>query len=197
MVTDIPYNKVNRDTGGLRRIDKGSADSAHVDIPVLVEEIARVVRGSAYVWCGTEQVSTLRAEFVKHRMTTRQCIWEKTNPSPMNAQSMWLSSLELCVFARKPKATFNRFYESPVWRGPSQRFPGHPTPKPEWLMQEIIDASTQLGDTILDPFMGSGTTGVACMKTGRKFIGCEIDRGYYDIAKRRIEEAVPLAKEAV
>ena len=61
----------------------------------------------------------------------------------------------------------------------------------------LLDAASPWGGTILDPFMGSGTTGVACMRTGRKFIGCEIDKGYYDIAKRRIEEAVSLAKEAV
>jgi site-specific DNA-methyltransferase (adenine-specific) len=57
------------------------------------------------------------------------------------------------------------------------------------------------GGTVLDPFMGSGTTGVACVQTGRNFIGIEIDRGYFDIAKQRIEEAqlqmrLPLPEEA-
>jgi DNA modification methylase len=49
--------------------------------------------------------------------------------------------------------------------------------------------STNENDTILDPFMGSGTTGVACVQTGRNFIGIEIDKGYYDIAEKRIKEA--------
>jgi DNA modification methylase len=56
-------------------------------------------------------------------------------------------------------------------------------------MAEIIADFTNPGDTILDPFMGSGTTGVACVKTGRNFIGMELDKGYYDIAQRRIEQA--------
>jgi site-specific DNA-methyltransferase (adenine-specific) len=65
----------------------------------------------------------------------------------------------------------------------------HPTQKPVAVMRWCIDRSTRPGDTILDPFMGSGTTGVACVQTGRNFIGIEIDRAYYEIAERRIAEA--------
>lgn len=64
----------------------------------------------------------------------------------------------------------------------------HPTQKPEKLMEWTV-ARTK-GETILDPFMGSGTTGVACVKLGRSFIGIEIDEGYFDIACRRIQDAV-------
>jgi len=65
----------------------------------------------------------------------------------------------------------------------------HPTQKPVALMTQIIKHITNPGDTILDPFMGSGTTGVACVQTGRNFIGIEIDAGYYAIAEKRIAEA--------
>jgi DNA modification methylase len=65
----------------------------------------------------------------------------------------------------------------------------HPTQKPVKLMEWCIEKISKPGDTILDPFMGSGTTGVACVKTGRNFIGIEIDKGYFDIAERRIAEA--------
>ena len=57
------------------------------------------------------------------------------------------------------------------------------------LIREIIETITQPGDLILDPFMGSGTTGVACVRTGRRFIGIEIDPTYFAIAQRRIAEA--------
>ena len=63
----------------------------------------------------------------------------------------------------------------------------HPHQKPVWLLAHLINKAT--GQTILDPFMGSGTTGVACAKLGRKFTGIELDEGYFDIACRRIEEA--------
>lgn len=77
-----------------------------------------------------------------------------------------------------------------VWRvqwTPGQRSGEHSAEKPVSLFVKAIDLIG--GDTVLDPFMGSGTTGVACMQTGRNFIGVEIDPGYFAIAKRRIEAA--------
>jgi len=65
----------------------------------------------------------------------------------------------------------------------------HPTPKPKAAMLHLLNNFTQLGNTILDPFMGSGTTGVACVETGRNFIGIEIDADYFAIAQRRIADA--------
>ena len=64
-----------------------------------------------------------------------------------------------------------------------------PMQKPVDIICQMIEASTDEGDTILDPFMGSGTTGVACVQTGRSFIGMEIDEGYFKIAQARIAEA--------
>lgn len=65
----------------------------------------------------------------------------------------------------------------------------HPSEKPVELMKMIIENATNEGDTILDPFMGSGTTGVACVQTGRNFIGIEIDPTYFAIAEKRIADA--------
>jgi len=65
---------------------------------------------------------------------------------------------------------------------------GHPTPRTINVMQYVIELFTW--PVVLDPFMGSGTTGVACVRTNRKFIGIEIDKGYFEIAKRRIEKAI-------
>ena len=66
---------------------------------------------------------------------------------------------------------------------------GHPCPKPVDWAKWLISRATETGDTILDPFMGSGTTGVACVQTGRNFIGIEICEDYFNIAKKRIEQA--------
>jgi site-specific DNA-methyltransferase (adenine-specific) len=74
-----------------------------------------------------------------------------------------------------------------VYGNNEKRF--HPTQKPIRVMTSIIEAFTKKGDTILDPFMGSGSTGVACVKLGRNFIGIEKEPKYYDIAARRIAEA--------
>lgn len=66
----------------------------------------------------------------------------------------------------------------------------HPTEKPSSLMGILVTNSSNAGDVVLDLFMGAGSTGVATLETGRKFIGCEIDENYYDIAKERIEEVM-------
>jgi DNA modification methylase len=71
----------------------------------------------------------------------------------------------------------------------------HPAPFPEPIAQDHIISWSNEGDMVLDPFMGSGTTGVACANTGRKFIGIELDQGYFDIAKERIYGAISQSQE--
>ena len=66
----------------------------------------------------------------------------------------------------------------------------HPTEKPKGVIARMIQNSSDVGDTILDPFMGSGTTGVACKELGRNFIGIEIEPKYFEIAQRRINQTM-------
>ena len=80
-----------------------------------------------------------------------------------------------------------------VWTGsltkPSEKTEGkHPTQKPEYLLERIILASTEEGQFILDPFCGSGTTGVEAIRLGRKFIGIEVSEEYLQISKKRLEK---------
>lgn len=86
-----------------------------------------------------------------------------------------------------------------VWRISPERVEGHPAPFPIALANKLVTYYSFVGDTILDPFMGSGTTGVACVQTGRNFIGIELDPGYFSIAEKRIAEAqmqLPLLEAA-
>lgn len=69
------------------------------------------------------------------------------------------------------------------------RYGGHPTEKPVPLMADLVSLYTNPGDLVLDPFMGSGTTGVACLKLGRRFVGIERDPKFFDLACERIEQA--------
>ena len=185
-VTDIPYGEVNRKSAGLRNLDKGKADIVTFNLSELVDELCRLTKGSIYIFCGTEQVSEIRKRMVENKMSTRLCIWEKTNPSPMNGDKIWLSGIECCVFGRFPKATFNEHCKNTVFRYPCGRNKIHPTQKPEELIERLVLASSNIGDLVLDPFSGSGTTAVVCKKTNRNFIGFELDKEYYDKAVDRI-----------
>ena len=89
----------------------------------------------------------------------------------------------------KPYRPKGRAYPDSFSMSPKSDKNGHPCPKPDKLMIAIVERYTKVGDTILDPFMGSGTTGIACVQTGRNFIGIEIDPEYFAIAERRIKEA--------
>ena len=186
-LTDIPYGKVNRESNGLRNLDKDKADIVTFDLIELVNMLCNVTKGSIYIFCSTEQVSDIRKTMVQHKMSTRLCIWEKTNPSPMNGDKIWLSGVECCVYGKFPKATFNEHCKNTVFRFPCGRNKLHPTQKPIELFEKLILASSNEGDMVLDSFMGSGTTGVACKNTNRNFIGIEKDEKYFNIAKNRIE----------
>lgn len=185
-VTDIPYGEVNRKSAGLRNLDKDKADIVNFNLSDLVDELCRLTKGSIYIFCGINQVSTIRETMTKNKMSTRLCIWEKTNPSPMNGDKIWLSGIEACVFGKFPKATFNEHCKNTVFRCPCGRNKIHPTQKPEELIEKLVLASSNVGDLVLDPFSGSGTTAVVCKKNSRNFIGFELDKEYYDKAVDRI-----------
>ena len=189
-LTDIPYGVVNRESNGLRNLDKGKADPTDTfDVRAAVTEALRVCRGSFYFFCATEQVSEIRAMLAEHT-TTRMCIWQKSNPSPMNGQHVWLSGVEMIVYGKKRGAAFNQHCVNPVFKFACGRNKHHPTQKPTDLLEMLVESSSNEGDTVLDFTMGSGSTGVAAMNTGRRFIGIELDPGYFDIAVTRISNSV-------
>ena len=188
ILCDLPYGEVNRKSGGLRNLNKGKADECNINIIELCNEYKRICKGTVYLFCGIEQISPLTKQLKLLGFSTRLGQWEKTNPSPMNGDKVWLSGSEFCVVGRKPKSTFNRHCEKPIWKFPVGRNKLHPTQKPVPLFEYLIESSTNPGELILDNCMGSGTTAIACMNTQRNFIGFEMDKGYYDIACNRIEK---------
>jgi len=92
------------------------------------------------------------------------------------------------VFGAAPKKQCHDYFTAQA-NSVRDDVPGHPCPKPEMWGKWLVSKMSGAGDTILDPFMGSGTTGVACMNLGRKFIGIEIEKKYFDIACERIDQA--------
>ena len=197
IITDIPYGVVNRKTNGLRDLNKLNADLCDFDVSLMTRTLVSKIKGSIYIFCGSEQLSDIRKTMVDLGLSTRIIVWEKTNPSPMNGQYIWLSGIELCVFGKFRKSVFNSFCRNTVIRCPNGRRDCHPTQKPLSLISDLISVSSNEGDTILDPFMGSWTTGIACKKLNRNFIGIEKDEKYFNIAKARIEKAseMPLQQE--
>lgn len=120
--------------------------------------------------------------------------WIKPNPMPRNMSCRFVSDYELAIWCVKGKKkwTFNNTsgsYLRPEIRCPSpngkERL-GHPTQKPVCLMETLVKILTNPEDVVLDPFMGSGSTGVACIRQNRHFIGIELDEKYYNMSYKRI-----------
>jgi len=129
-------------------------------------------------------------------------IWYKPNATPLLQKNRLAPSTELIWLASKSKKYYFNYELAKdingdkqmrnLWVLPATRhITTHPTEKPESLMERIILIGSKEDDNILDPFMGSGTTGVAAKKLRRNFIGIEIDDSYFEIASKRIEAALP------
>lgn len=128
-------------------------------------------------------------------------VWHKSDPPPLIYKNKLRFSYELIIWASKGfKHTFNYEYMfkinngelEDVWTIPAvqmneKKFGYHPTQKPEELLERIIKSSSNEGDIVLDPFMGSGTTCYVAKKLNRKYIGIEKDKKFFNISKRRID----------
>ena len=189
VLTDFPYNEVNRSSNGLRNLDMGCVDELSIDLPVLLSEIIRLCNGSFYAFCGTEQVSQIRKQLVRSGFSTRLIIWEKTNPSPMNGQHIWLSGIECCVYGKLKGGVFNETCKNTVLRYPlcADAYRFHTTQKPLSMFEYLINVSSNENDLVLDCFSGSGTTAIACHRLKRRFICIEKDPEYWAKSCERLK----------
>lgn len=190
-LTDIPYGVVNRDDNGLRNLNKENADIETFNLKEFLQEVYRVTKGTIIIFCAKEQLSEIHEFFAneqkKNKGTVRQLIWEKTNPSPMNGQHIYLSGIENAVWFKKRGGTFNAHCKNTVFRYPCGRSKLHPTEKNHDLLKELILDNSNEGDLVLDPCMGSGSHLYVAGNLGRNCIGIELDDNYFEIAKSRIE----------
>lgn len=189
-LTDIPYDAVNRASNGLRELDKGKADVLTFNLLTFLEQVYRVTSNSICIFCGKEQFSTIYEFFANKKGTVRPIIWQKTNPSPMNGQYIYLSGIEMAIWFKKSGAkVFNAHCKNTVFKHPNGRSKLHPTEKNHELLKELILDNTNEGDIVFDPCMGSGAHGKVAIENGRRFVGIELDERYFNIAKERIESA--------
>jgi DNA modification methylase len=115
--------------------------------------------------------------------------WIKPLPSQGDCLGDRGNSVEIILFAHVGRHLLRGKREANAWLISKPLANEHPTPKPVELVRRCIQASSDPGDLILDPFLGSGTTAVACVLTGRRFIGAELNDRFFDLSCERIEQA--------
>ncbi len=199
VITDPPYNFTGVKGGGLgnKEMYNGNKISDWIDfdvakfIPEIIEKTDPV---NCLFFCSRLGIADYCMEIKRLHLNYDVHFWHKTNAIPFT-NGTFKSDIEYIVLVynegRKivkglPQAEYSKLYQSPLDTSPNKE---HTTQKPLPLMGKYVRILSDFGDTVLDPFMGSGSTGVACLKNGRNFIGVELERKYFDIACRRIEDA--------
>jgi len=196
-VSDIPYKLTGggKGDGVNSKRPKGilSENTQLMSVPKFEDWLPNLYRvmneGShIYLMCNFKNLNDLmnKTEIVgfKH---VNLLVWEKNNCTP---SQFYMKNCEYTLLLRKGKSKYiNNIGDSKTVHKFNNIIGDkvHPTEKPEQLMKFYVENSSNVGDTVLDMFMGSCSTGVACLNTNRKFIGIEMDEKYFDIAKNRVE----------
>ena len=213
ILTDPPYNlgkfakSRNANLGNMRDnffVDAGwdNMDEAEWETNMweLFAEIPRVLKvgASAIVFMSFLKIPKVIDMAVGNGLYYKTTgIWHKTNPIPMNMNLHFISSVEPWLYFTygTKTGTYNNngiathnYIETSVTPRSERKFGKHPTQKPVDLMGFFVEYLTNPNDIVFDPFMGSGSVGVACVNTNRGFVGIELDENYYNIAKERIKE---------
>ena len=214
ILTDPPYNlglfMKNRATNlkamrpnffGAAGWDDLEFDEWKMSMDAFFEECARISRyGAAMImFMSIIKLETLIELAQKHGFYYKTTgIWHKQNPMPRNMNLHFINSTEAWLYFtyKKRTGTFNNdgravhdFFETSVTPSSEKRYGKHPTQKPVTLLENFVTLLSNEGDVVLDPFMGSGSSGVAAVALGRRFIGCDLEEEYCEISEKRIGEA--------
>jgi len=205
---DPPYNLSGENyltckSGKVAKCNKGSWDQID-DINEFnkkwIGQCVRVLKDDGTIWISGTLHNHPSVGMILKQLNLwiiNDIIWFKPNAPPLMQKNRFVPSTELIWLAAKSKKYYFNYEMAKrlsndkqmrnLWEIPAERHKTpHPTEKPERLLERIILIGSKEGDTVLDPFMGSGTTGVVAKRFNRNFIGIEIDEKYFEIAKRRI-----------
>ena len=203
IITDPPYN-ISKDnnfntmsSADRQGVDFGEWDK-DFDLLGWIDKYTKLLspNGSIIIFNSYRNLSHIIDRLEQNNIDIKDVlIWQKSNPMPRNRDRRYVQDMEFAIWGvnKNAKWVFNRPESTPYLRSlfQSSTVSGaekteHPTQKSLHIMQEIIKIHTEKGQSILDPFMGSGSTGVACQILDRKFIGVEKESSYFDIAKSRM-----------
>lgn len=202
IITDPPYNISKENNFSTLNNPRKGVDFGHwdnnFDVCGWIKDYVSLLKkdGSIIIFCSYLYMSYVIDELKNNGVEVKDVlVWKKTNPMPRNINRRYVQDLEFAIWGvvRGAKWTFNKpesvpylrsTFESGVVSGIERT--SHPTQKSYKVMKEIIKIHTNPNDVILDPFMGSGTTGIAAVDCNRKFIGIEVNPSYFEIAENRI-----------
>lgn len=199
IITDPPFN-ISKDnnfaTMGRQSLDFGEWDK-NFDQESWIIKASKVIKdgGSIVIFNGWKNMGDIAKTLENNGFLVKDILrWIKSNPMPRNRDRRYITDYEFAIWATKGKDwTFNRIdenYQRPEFKYPA---PGnsvriHPNQKSYELIKEILMIHTNVGDTIFDPFSGSGTISKVCIENGRNFIASEMNKEFYEKSIKYISE---------
>lgn len=206
VVTDPPYELQNTYSGNkdpIKGFNKSLQELVDINIHVGYDIvtfgnmiISKMKIINIYFWCNKKQIPKYLDFWVnQHKCMFDIICWHKHNAMPTYSNK-YLTDTEYCLYFHKSGVCFPQTYDDAktyVIEGinyADKKLYKHPTIKPLDIIEKLIRNSSKENGIILDPFMGSGTSGVACVKNNRNFIGIEINKEYYNIARQRINDEI-------
>lgn len=200
VITDPPYEITPHGGGRSGLADRSSKIRDEIefiangfDYERAFNEFIRICKIPNFIiFCSNLQLGKTINFFENKGLKVDCLVWSKLNPAPL-CNGKYISDLEYIVYIHDKGSYFNN--DAPLdFKKKTKRYgiitsnmgKVHPTQKPIDLMIELVTVHTRVRDVVLDPFVGSGSTGVACKLLNRDFIGMEIDEKYYNIAKDRL-----------
>lgn len=205
ILTDPPYNLSGYSTGNIelswhKTINNDLAiwDRNTFEPKEWLSEFKRILKptGNIFAFTTYNLMGKWHQAFDSEFDTFQYVVWHKTNPVPKIYRAGFLNSCELIICTWNKGHTWNfttqkemhNFIQSSICMGKERlKTPFHPTQKPIKVLEHIIKIASNEGDTVLDPFMGVGSTGVAALNLNRKFIGFELELEYYTAAEQRLQ----------
>jgi len=215
VLTDPPYN-VSRKGSKLVTIDNGvkryiSLDFGewdyNYDPSLFLAHVPRILNqfGSLIVWTSEELYGVYRKWAGENMCPKQMLVWEKTNPIPQFRKTAYRQATEIAMWASKTNKMGNNFTfgrqedMKNIWKHPitggkerisDENGVRHPSQKPLSIVQAHVTTHCRADGLVVDPYAGTATTAIACLRTGRNFSGCEISEKYYNMAVARIRSEI-------
>lgn len=188
VLTDPPFGMSFQSSRRKTKHEKILNDDNLLWLPEWCEKIKRIVKDDShlYIFCSWHKVEVFKIELEKYFKIKNILIWEKNNHGSGDLHGDYAPQYEMCIFINNGK-DLNNGRHSNIIKAKRTNNELHPTQKPVNLMEFFIQKSTKQNDLVLDTFGGSFSTAIACHNTGRRFIGCEINKEYFENALDRIK----------
>lgn len=190
ILTDPPYGMDFQSNHRKEKHKKITGDDNLDWLPSWVSEIKRVCKDNShlYIFCSWHKVDSFKIELEKHFKVKNLIVWAKNGGGMGDLKGGYGGRHELCFFINNGKDLNGKRETDVIDKAYRTGNNYHPTEKPVNLMEYFIEKSTNKGDVVMDCFSGSGSTAIACHNLGRKFIGSELDKDFFNKSVERIKQ---------